>query len=106
VVRDLTRLFLISYKCCHKQVVEIDWFGNKFCIGLLQARVLDCFLMEGVKVLYRVAIAILLSFSKACSSDSKWSNLLETSGLDSAISKFCSDIATTVSNFSSLVYLT
>lgn len=48
--------------------------------------------MEGIKVLYRVAIALLLSFTKACNSDSKWSNLLQTSGLDSAISKFCRDI--------------
>ncbi|XP_035701591.1 GTPase-activating protein skywalker isoform X3 [Folsomia candida] len=57
-------------------------------------RIIDCFLMEGVKVLYRVALALLLSFTKACGSDSKWSNLVESSGLEIGISKFCSDIAT------------
>lgn len=54
---------------------------------------MDCFLMEGMKVLYRTTIALLLSFSKTCSSDSTWSNYLESSGLERTISKYCREIS-------------
>ncbi|CAG7717920.1 unnamed protein product [Allacma fusca] len=58
-------------------------------------RVMDCYLMEGTKVLYRVAIALLLSFTKAAGSDSKWAHNLESSGLLASISSFIREIAIT-----------
>ncbi|ODN04600.1 TBC1 domain family member 24 [Orchesella cincta] len=58
-------------------------------------RVADCFLMEGMKVLYRTTIALLLSFTKTCSSDSTWSKYLESAGLESAISKYCREFSMT-----------
>jgi len=70
---------------------------NPVMAHVLQIRVMDCFLMEGMKVLYRVTIAILLSFSKTASSDSTWTKYLEEFGCESAISKFSRDIAETVS---------
>ncbi|KDR15241.1 TBC1 domain family member 24 isoform X3 [Zootermopsis nevadensis] len=59
-------------------------------------RVMDCFFNEGIKVLYRVAMAILLLFYKhSAPQHSEWMNDILTSGIDSALTKFCKQIPVT-----------
>ncbi|XP_008556880.1 GTPase-activating protein skywalker isoform X1 [Microplitis demolitor] len=56
-------------------------------------RVMDCFLHEGSKVFYRIAMAILLLFYKHSSSQSSdWMQEIVKHGLDTALSKFCRQI--------------
>ncbi|KAK9510012.1 hypothetical protein O3M35_004887 [Rhynocoris fuscipes] len=56
-------------------------------------RVMDCYLHEGIKVFYRVAMAILVLFQKHTSNaNSTWSKEIQDGGIDSALSKFCSQI--------------
>ncbi|XP_014251748.1 TBC1 domain family member 24 isoform X2 [Cimex lectularius] len=56
-------------------------------------RVMDCYLHEGIKVFYRVAMAILVLFQKHSSSPSStWHKEIQESGVDPALSKFCSQI--------------
>lgn len=51
---------------------------------------MDCFFHEGIKVLYRVAMAILFLFYKYSSSQSsEWSAELAAQGVDNALTKFC-----------------
>lgn len=53
-------------------------------------RVLDCYLHEGIKVLYRVAMAILLLFHKFSSPQhSDWMREIVDHGVEAALSKFC-----------------
>lgn len=55
-----------------------------------QVRVLDCYLHEGIKVLYRVAMAILLLFHKFSSSqNSDWMREISDHGVEAALTKFC-----------------
>ncbi|KAG5871835.1 hypothetical protein JTB14_023024 [Gonioctena quinquepunctata] len=56
-------------------------------------RVMDCFFHEGVKVLYRTAMAILVLFYKSTSSSSsEWLAEIQKNGVDSALTKFCREI--------------
>ncbi|PSN30528.1 hypothetical protein C0J52_25531 [Blattella germanica] len=56
-------------------------------------RVMDCFFNEGIKVLYRVAMAILLLFYKySAPQNSEWMNEILTNGIDTALNKFCKQI--------------
>lgn len=53
-------------------------------------RVLDCFYHEGIKVFYRVALAILILFNKhASNQNSEWHAEATKNGVDHAIDKFC-----------------
>ncbi|KAL0894449.1 hypothetical protein ABMA27_013049 [Loxostege sticticalis] len=53
-------------------------------------RVLDCFFHEGIKVFYRVALAILILFNKhSTNQNSEWYAEATKSGVDHAIDKFC-----------------
>ncbi|XP_035445801.1 GTPase-activating protein skywalker isoform X4 [Spodoptera frugiperda] len=53
-------------------------------------RVLDCFFHEGIKVFYRVALAILILFNKHASNQSSdWYAEATKNGVDHAIDKFC-----------------
>ncbi|XP_050509632.1 GTPase-activating protein skywalker isoform X6 [Diabrotica virgifera virgifera] len=55
-------------------------------------RVMDCFFHEGVKVLYRTAMAILILFQKfSSSSSSEWLAEIQKNGVDSALTKFCKE---------------
>ncbi|XP_015608250.1 TBC1 domain family member 24 isoform X5 [Cephus cinctus] len=63
-------------------------------------RVMDCFLHEGIKVFYRVAMAIVLLFYKHSSSQtSEWMNEISKNGIDAALSKFCRQIPVTTAKF-------
>ncbi|XP_066597523.1 GTPase-activating protein skywalker isoform X2 [Prorops nasuta] len=63
-------------------------------------RVMDCFLHEGIKVFYRVAMAIVLLFYKHSSSQtSEWMNEISKNGIDAALSKFCRQIPVTPAKF-------
>uniref|UniRef100_A0A1Y1NBT4 Rab-GAP TBC domain-containing protein n=1 Tax=Photinus pyralis TaxID=7054 RepID=A0A1Y1NBT4_PHOPY len=56
-------------------------------------RVIDCFLHEGIKVFYRVAMAILLLFHKSSSSSSsEWMAEIQKNGVDVALIKFCKEM--------------
>ncbi|XP_065163802.1 GTPase-activating protein skywalker isoform X6 [Atheta coriaria] len=60
-------------------------------------RVMDCFFHEGIKVLYRVAMAILVLFHKHTSSTStaggaEWSADIQKNGIDAALTKFLKEI--------------
>ncbi|XP_064292233.1 GTPase-activating protein skywalker isoform X5 [Plodia interpunctella] len=53
-------------------------------------RVLDCFFHEGIKVFYRVALAILILFHKHSSNqNSEWYAEATKNGVDHAVDKFC-----------------
>lgn len=53
-------------------------------------RVLDCFFHEGIKVFYRVALAILILFHKhSTNQNSEWYVEATKNGVDHAIDKFC-----------------
>lgn len=59
-------------------------------------RVMDCFFNEGIKVLYRVAMAIVLLFYKySAPQNSEWMKEILASGIDSALTKFCKQIPVT-----------
>lgn len=63
-------------------------------------RVIDCFLHEGIKVFYRVAMAIVLQFYKHSSSqNSEWMVEITKNGVDAALSKFCRQIPVTPAKF-------
>lgn len=56
-------------------------------------RVMDCYLHEGIKVLYRVAMAILQLFYKHSSpQNSDWMREILDHGIDAALTKFCRQI--------------
>ncbi|XP_064078720.1 GTPase-activating protein skywalker-like isoform X4 [Macrobrachium nipponense] len=55
-------------------------------------RVIDCFLLEGAKVLLRVAMAIFQMFVKAVTRDSTMAASLPTRGLKDAIMRYCQSI--------------
>ncbi|XP_025837482.1 TBC1 domain family member 24 isoform X1 [Agrilus planipennis] len=53
-------------------------------------RVMDCFFHEGIKVFYRVAMAILVLFHKSSSnSSSDWATEIQKIGVENALAKFC-----------------
>ncbi|XP_066143731.1 GTPase-activating protein skywalker isoform X3 [Euwallacea fornicatus] len=59
-------------------------------------RVMDCYFLEGVKVLYRTAMAILLLFHKnSSSSSSEWAAEIQKNGVDFALNKFCREMPVT-----------
>ncbi|EZA49206.1 TBC1 domain family member 24 isoform X2 [Ooceraea biroi] len=63
-------------------------------------RVMDCFLHEGIKVFYRIAMAIVLLFYKHSSpQNSEWLNEISKNGIDAALSKFCRQIPVTPAKF-------
>lgn len=54
---------------------------------------MDCFLHEGIKVLYRVAMAILLLFYKHSSpANSIWMSEILKTGAGGALNKFCKEM--------------
>ncbi|KAF2905829.1 hypothetical protein ILUMI_00335 [Ignelater luminosus] len=56
-------------------------------------RVMDCFFHEGIKVFYRVAMAILILFHKSSSSsNSEWMAEIQKNGVDLALNKFCKEM--------------
>ncbi|XP_046675698.1 GTPase-activating protein skywalker isoform X1 [Homalodisca vitripennis] len=56
-------------------------------------RVMDCYLHEGIKVLYRVAMAIMQLFYKHSSpQNSDWMKEISDHGIDAALNKFCRQI--------------
>ncbi|XP_047107589.1 GTPase-activating protein skywalker [Schistocerca piceifrons] len=59
-------------------------------------RVMDCFLNEGIKVLYRVAMALLLLFYKySAPQNSEWMNQILKHGIETAFMNFCKHIPVT-----------
>lgn len=58
-------------------------------------RVMDCYFHEGIKVFYRIALAILILFNKhatSSSSDSEWNSENLKNDIDNALPKFCRNI--------------
>ncbi|CAH1956150.1 unnamed protein product [Acanthoscelides obtectus] len=58
-------------------------------------RIMDCFFHEGIKVLYRTAMAILILFQKFTTSSSEWLAEIQKNGVDSALTKFCKELPVT-----------
>ncbi|CAH1131123.1 unnamed protein product [Ceutorhynchus assimilis] len=59
-------------------------------------RIMDCYFHEGIKVLYRSAMAILLLFHKHTSANtSEWSAEIQKNGIDQALHKFCREMPVT-----------
>lgn len=52
---------------------------------------MDCFFQEGIKVFYRVGLAVLILFQKSISSgnNSEWSNETVKEDIDNALTRFC-----------------
>nr|XP_019526467.2 GTPase-activating protein skywalker isoform X6 [Aedes albopictus] len=56
-------------------------------------RVMDCFFHEGIKVFYRVALAILILFHKySATTNSEWDADTIKNDIDNALPKFCKNI--------------
>lgn len=53
---------------------------------------MDCYFHEGIKVLYRVTLAILILFHKHTQNSSEWSSDSIKNDIDNAIPKFCKQI--------------
>lgn len=63
-------------------------------------RIIDCFFVEGIKVFYRAAMAILILFSKSSSSPSSDLQVeIQKNGVDIALDKFCKEISVTPQKF-------
>uniref|UniRef100_A0A8D9DY28 TBC1 domain family member 24 n=2 Tax=Cacopsylla melanoneura TaxID=428564 RepID=A0A8D9DY28_9HEMI len=81
----------------HRQGSRVERIYTDWVWWILQGlpfnhlvRVLDCYLHEGIKVLYRVAMAILLLFHKFSSSNnSDWMREISDHGVEAALTKFC-----------------
>lgn len=57
---------------------------------------MDCYLHEGIKVLYRVAMAIMQLFYKhSAPQNSDWMKEIQDHGIDAALIKFCRQIPVT-----------
>lgn len=80
-----------------EQVFELWlWWIFKHLPFSYLIRVMDCFLFEGSKVLYRTAMAILILFQKHTAKvDSKWAREASVYGTSATIAKFCEDIPVT-----------
>lgn len=66
-------------------VTHFNWF-------FFLVRVMDCYFHEGIKVLYRVTLAILILFHKHTQNSSEWSSDSIKNDIDNAIPKFCKQI--------------
>ncbi|XP_037033842.1 GTPase-activating protein skywalker isoform X15 [Bradysia coprophila] len=58
-------------------------------------RVMDCFFHEGIKVFYRISLAILILFNKhatSSSSDSEWNSENLKNDIENALPKFCRNL--------------
>lgn len=58
-------------------------------------RVMDCYFHEGIKVFYRISLAILILFNKhatSSSSDSEWNSENLKNDIENALPKFCRNI--------------
>lgn len=53
---------------------------------------MDCYFHEGIKVLYRVSLAILILFHKHTQNSSEWNSDSIKNDIDNAIPKFCKQI--------------
>ncbi|KAL1457688.1 hypothetical protein WDU94_007889 [Cyamophila willieti] len=81
----------------HRQGSRVEKIYTDWVWWILQGlpfnhlvRVLDCYLHEGIKVLYRVAMSILLLFHKFSSSNnSDWMREISDHGVEAALTKFC-----------------
>ncbi|CRL00387.1 CLUMA_CG013655, isoform A [Clunio marinus] len=88
-------------RMCDNQKTErifIDWCW--WILGALPfphlVRVMDCYFHEGIKVLYRVALAILILFHKhTTQNSSEWNSDSIKNDIDNAIPKFCKQIPVT-----------
>ena len=104
-VLELTRKFarkhlLYLEACCaYDENAIYNFFGN-FLWWIFNdlpfthvVRVIDCYLVEGGKIFYRVGFALLKLFVKSLrSGSSKWSGLIENRGLIGAFAYFCREI--------------
>ncbi|XP_055683580.1 GTPase-activating protein skywalker isoform X2 [Lutzomyia longipalpis] len=85
-------------RLCPGQKIErifMDW--SWWVLGGLPfphlVRVMDCYFQEGIKVFYRVSLAILILFQKnITSSNSEWNSETVKNDIDNAIPKFCKSI--------------
>lgn len=50
---------------------------------------MDCYLHEGIKVLYRVSMAILQLFYKYSTTTAIWADEINNHGVDVALMNFC-----------------
>ena len=56
-------------------------------------RILDCYLVEGYKIFYRIAFALVRTFVKYIrSGNSKWNGLIDSRGVKGAFIYFCKEI--------------
>ena len=60
-------------------------------------RIMDCYLVEGCKVFYRVGFALLRIFVKCLrTGNSKWNGIIENRGLIGAFAYFCREIPVSI----------
>lgn len=75
--------------------VLADWLAWTFCFLPFRhiVRIVDCYLVEGSKILYRAALALLLLLHRASvKGSSSWSKHLGTDSLQDVMEKFCRSI--------------
>lgn len=98
---DLHRLVLVDFG--RSTVSPSGWVALRRCrmrqetyfkpSFFVTVRVMDCFFNEGIKVLYRVSLAILTLFHKHTTQNSSdWSSDSIKNDIDNAIPKFCKQI--------------
>ncbi|XP_013388368.1 TBC1 domain family member 24 isoform X1 [Lingula anatina] len=97
VIRDLTKRFVKSaHSFIERNTKQVDVVFEGWLWWLLRdlpfsymLRVIDCYLFEGRKVLYRAALAVLHLFQKHAARDGAIST---SAAVQAAISQFCRDI--------------
>ena len=67
-------------------------YDEKF-LFLFQVRIIDCYLVEGYKIFYRIGFALLRIFVKYLRlGTSKWHGLIKSRGLVGGFMYFCTEI--------------
>ena len=79
------------------RMAPIDRMHKKVCMQLilvhLQVRIIDCYLVEGYKIFYRIGFALLRIFVKYLRlGTSKWHGLIKSRGLVGGFMYFCTEI--------------
>ncbi|KAF4523265.1 hypothetical protein B566_EDAN006888 [Ephemera danica] len=95
--------YVVLQKMCGGNIADLEFFFKDWLWWIFHGipfphlvRVADSYLMEGIKVLYRVAIALASLFSKMASNKgTTWEADFESGHLNVAMTHFCNDLPVT-----------
>lgn len=88
---------MLESQASHDEIMELfsDWLWWMFdhLPFTHVVRILDCYLVEGYKIFYRITFALIRTFVKYIrSGNSKWNGLIDSRGVKGAFIYFCKEI--------------